>query len=643
MPTSTETAGETDLAQRLVTLERENRLLQHAMSQLARIREQWTRALDELKETKARLKASNRFLDRLLHTAPLPVLVLTRPWGRILMANAAAEALAGVPPGGLVGRSALRILSPSARRGLTRRLAEAARAGGPAPVALTLGAPGAEPRHLELHGSAVKVAPGEPERLMVIAQDVTERRVAEECLRHQSLHDALTGLPNRLLFREHLKGAVTQSERYGHKVAVLFLDLDGFKYVNDAYGHDTGDELLREVAARLQGALRASDRVARFGGDEFAAILLGVRGAADVERIAQKVIAAVSAPYLLKGWLCNISASVGISLYPDDADALDALMKYADMAMYRVKAAGKSGYQFFTADMNREAARRMGTIARLQLALERGEIEVYYQPQLDIARRRIIAFEALMRWNDPEHGVVSPAEFIGFAEETGLINALGELVLRQACRQAVFWARGGVTGINMAVNLSARQFRHHDLIGLVGRVIEETGIDPATLVLEVTESTIVEDVEASRRICAGLCRLGVQLALDDFGTGYASMVFLKRLPFSKLKIDRQFVHDLENDAREVALSDAIIRMASALGLKVVAEGLETPGQLRLLEALKCDQAQGFYFAHPAPADDCGRLLALDRLTDAAIGVGSDGPHLPLLAWPEWGAALHEPA
>lgn len=720
-----------DLVKRVSALERENRLLQIGVKQLTRIREQWTRSLDELKATKSRLQVSNQFLDRLLRTAPLPVLVLTKPRGRIVMANMAAETLIGVDADGLTGISALRLLDHQARSDLLQRYrAPVAKGATAEPVAVNLLTRAGQVRRLEVHWAESAGLPGERERLVVIAQDVTERQAAaeqlrlagriientpqgivvldreqrimsinpagcelagvpaasligqsagvlpgpdhvealfevlakvaggldqwqgetrfgrrdgntypawvavlslknsagqlsnyimlfmditvrkqtEDRLRFQSMHDALTGLPNRVQYRDQLERSLALAQRGKLKVGVMFLDLDGFKHVNDAYGHDAGDDLLKQVSARLQSAIRATDTIARFGGDEFAAILLGIHEVRNIEIVARKILAAVSPPYHLKADIAKISVSIGISVFPDDAQDIDALMKFADMAMYRVKAAGKDSYQFFTPDMNLEASRRMNMVSRMERGLEQGEFIAHYQPQVDIRSGRFIGVEALIRWNDPGQGLVPPGAFIGLAEETGMINALGEQILYAACRQAVAWHGQGLAGLTVSINLSAKQFRDRDLPALIRRVLAETGITPTCLVLEITESTIMTDLEATERMLREIRALGVLFSLDDFGTGYASMAYLKRLPFNHLKIDRQFIRDMETDPHDVAITDAIIRMAAALELTVVAEGVETLGQLRLLESLNCDCAQGYYFARPLPPEECFRLL-----------------------------------
>jgi diguanylate cyclase (GGDEF)-like protein/PAS domain S-box-containing protein len=549
------------------------------------------------------------------------VVVLDRDH-RIVSINPAGAALRGSPACQLTGRSAAILLRPEDGQAIERVLKQ---------TESGLEQWQGEMRFMRQDGLSyptwvdvltLKHADEQLSNFILQFTDITDRKQTEDRLRHQSLHDILTGLPNRRLFRDHLDRAISLCQQGPFKVGVLFLDLDGFKHVNDAFGHDNGDELLRQVAGRLRGVLRATDTLARFGGDEFAAVLPGVREVGNLEAVARTVIDAVRPPYHLEGGTCEISVSAGISVYPDDAGDVETLMKYADMAMYRVKAGGKNTYRFFTPDLDIEATKRMTLIGRMQEALERGEFVVHYQPQVDIASRRIVGVEALVRWNDPVDGLVAPAAFIGLAEETGFIDALGGFVLEVACRQIAAWARDGIDGISLSVNLSARQFCASSLATTIRRAIEKSGIDPARLVLEVTETTVIEDMATAQRILDHLLGLGVRFALDDFGTGYASLAFLKRLAFSQLKIDRQFVNDLETDPRDVAIATAIIRMAGALGMEVVAEGVETDGQLRLLEGLSCDQAQGYLFARPMAAAQCRDMLLAARRCESLLEAAS---------------------
>lgn len=601
---------DSELTQRISTLERENRLLKIGVRQLTRIREQWTRSLDELTATKLRLQLTNQFLDQLVHTAPLPILVITRPYGRITMANIAAQALVGAGEQGLVGTRALRLLDRESRHEVLRSLA-AATSRGPtiAATRVSLLTRQGELRQLDLHWADSGDLPGERDRVVVIAQDVSERLLVEQRLRFQSQHDPLTGLANRVRFRDQLELALAHGKRTRSKVGVMFLDLDGFKAVNDAYGHAAGDELLRQVASRLRSTARATDTIARFGGDEFAVIVPDVHELGNLEIIGRKILASICPPYDVNGTTCRVTVSIGVSVHPDDAREIDTLMKYADLAMYRVKAAGKNAYQFFTPEINLEAAKRLKLIAGMQRALDAGEFIVHFQPQVRLADRRIVGLEALARWQNPSDGMLLPSAFIGLAEETGMIQALGEQVLQQACRWAADWQRLEGTAISVSVNLSARQFQDQELPAMVRRVLGESGLDPACLVLEITESLAMDNLTTTERILHDLGQDGVRFALDEFGTGHASLACLKRLPFSQIKIDPRFIHDLETDACDTAIVDAIIRMAGALGLSVVAEGVETPGQLRQLEGLSCDQVQGYCFSRPLPPEDCRHLLA----------------------------------
>jgi diguanylate cyclase (GGDEF)-like protein/PAS domain S-box-containing protein len=605
------------LANHVSALERENRLLHISIRQFQRIRHIWNQSLDELKTIKSRLEISNELLERLLGSAPLPVVIVERRHGRIVMANAAADELMGIAPGALIGQAALSLLEPANRRRMLRQFAQRARPGRNSVVPeIRLDTIGRGSRLLEVHWADVS-AGADGERAIVMLLDITDRRKAEDRLRFMSLHDPLTGLPNRSLYRERLERVLEISAGKREIVAALLLDLDSFKYINDAFGHDTGDELLRQVGKRLQACLRSTDLVARFGGDEFAVLLAGVRRVGDIEGIAQKIIETLSEPFLLSSQRCIISASLGISLFPDDSTDLDTLMKYADIAMYRAKSTGKGSYQFFTAEMNLEVAGRVDLVSGMQDALDRGEFAVHYQPQVDIRTGRIFGVEALVRWLHPQAGLLLPDRFISFAEETGFIMNLGEFVLREACRQTAAWQRQDFDGFNVAVNLSPRQFFDRHLVSRIERILSETGLPPTSLELEITETMVISNIEAARAILNGLREIGVGIALDDFGTGYASMAYLKQLPFNKIKIDRQFIRDLERNRQDVAITDAIIRMADALGLSVLAEGVETEGQLRWLRTLKCDKAQGYFFARPVPPDECVRVLRSRFMSEAA--------------------------
>ena len=467
---------------------------------------------------------------------------------------------------------------------------------------------GGEEFPIELSVTAIQA--GAATLFTSIIRDITERKAFEDQLAHQASHDPLTNLPNRALFTDRLSHALARAARRQGIVAVLFLDLDGFKVVNDSLGHDIGDHLLIAVAERLGGCLRPEDSVARLGGDEFTVLLEDLGDARDAARVAERIIAALRAPFAIGGREVVISASIGIAHGAGDREQAIDLWRNADIAMYRAKQAGKGGYEVFDRRMGHQAVERLALEADLRRAIERGEFRLVYQPKVELATGRIVGVEALARWLHPERGVVPPAAFIPLAEETGLILPLGQWVLAEACRQARAWQRAfpGAESLMMSVNLSIRQFQHPALVADVARVLAETGLEPGRLVLEITESVVTDDALATIATLRRLKELGVQLAIDDFGTGYSSLSYLKSFPVDILKIDKSFINGSE-EAGGLAILSAVIGLARALGLTVVAEGVEKAEQLAQLRALEAELGQGYYFSKPLAADAIGELLA----------------------------------
>ena len=455
---------------------------------------------------------------------------------------------------------------------------------------------------------------------------ITERTQAN--LYRLAHFDALTGLPNRLLFLDRLSQMMAQANRNERLVAIMLLDLDRFKAINDTLGHTMGDLLLKGVAERLAGCVRGDDTVARLGGDEFIVLLPEIRYIEDAATVARKILNALAQPFPLDGHEIFIGTSIGIALYPFDEE-LNALLRNADTAMYEAKQQGGNNYQFYSAEMNTASLKHLSLEGALRRALERGEFELHYQPQIDLTRGEIVGVEALVRWRHPDLGLLGPMEFIPLAEENGLIVPIGEWVLRTACAQVRAWQEAGLRPIRVAVNLSARQFYQKDLVGTVARILEQTGLDSRYLELEITESCLMQNTQTTVALLTELSRLGVRFSIDDFGTGYSSLSYLKRFPIDTLKIDRSFVCDIGTDPDDAAIVKAIIALAKSLEMHVIAEGVETPEQLHFLRTHGCNEIQGYLVSRPLPADEVARLFAAcgDDCVCKRLGLG-----LPHVSW-----------
>jgi diguanylate cyclase (GGDEF)-like protein/PAS domain S-box-containing protein len=460
----------------------------------------------------------------------------------------------------------------------------------------------------------------QPECVEGTLQDFTERRQVEARIRYLAYYDGLTGLPNRQMFSVQVAYVLQQARRSKRPLALLFLDLDNFKSVNDSLGHVAGDKMLRQVADRLSRCVRASDVVSRpgkqssippvfrFGGDEFTVLLNNLQHEQDALLVVRRIMSALAEPFVVGGHDLSATASIGIAVYPSDGDDLRTLLRNADSAMHQAKQKGKNTFEFYTESLTQICIERMMLEAKLRRAIAQGELKLYFQPKLETQSRRLAGAEALLRWNTPGLGAVPPARFIPLAEETGSIIPIGEWVLREACRQMQAWEAAGLPPVAVAVNVSARQFQHGDLFKSVSDLLDETGLRPQRLELELTESTIMADVPRAKVTLQKLSDLGVRLSIDDFGTGYSSLSQLRWLPLDTLKIDRSFVKDLPGDEDNSAITLGIIAMAHSLGFRVVAEGVETEAQFTFLKEHDCDEVQGYHFGLPAPAPEFVQFL-----------------------------------
>ncbi|MEN6356216.1 MAG: EAL domain-containing protein [Armatimonadota bacterium] len=429
-----------------------------------------------------------------------------------------------------------------------------------------------------------------------------------ETLRQQATHDPLTGLPNRLLFGDRLTQRLAQSRRKKQSTAVMYMDLDRFKIINDTLGHNFGDMLLQEVAMRLTACLRETDTLARMGGDEFTIILSDIASPDNATKIANKVLAALASPFAIEGRELFVTASIGISFFPSDGSDAETLVRNADTAMYRAKEQGRNNYHLYTESMNAAAVEWMKLESNLRKALDNDEFLVYYQPRVEIETGCVMGVEALVRWQHPEYGLIQPAQFIPLAEETGLIAPISESVVRKTCAQAKEWLSMGIEPMTVSVNISARQFQQDSLVTMITNALDETGFDPQYLELELTESTLMQDPDTAIAILLKLKSMGVRISVDDFGTGYSSLSYLKRFPINAVKIDRSFIRDINSNPDDAAIAGAVVAMAHSLKLTVIAEGVETLEQLEFLRTLKCDEMQGYFITPPVPADELTQIV-----------------------------------
>ena len=442
-----------------------------------------------------------------------------------------------------------------------------------------------------------------------VARDVTERKIAEETINFQAYHDLLTKLPNRALLRDRLSLAINQAKRDKENLAVMFLDLDRFKNINDSLGHMIGDELLQQVSIRLKDCIRSGDTLARFGGDEFTLMLPKLSNSRDdAKRLAEKITRTLKQPFNIDGHELYVSASIGIALYPQDGLHIDALIKHADVAMYHVKGQGKNGFQFYSDEMNVPYIEKLSLDTGIHRALDNNEFSLVYQPQINLRSGEIVGVEALLRWDHPEHGAISPAEFIPFAEESGLINDIGQWVLKTACAELSRWQIAGLPEVRMSVNISARQLVEDDIVTNIINIIKDYDVPGRCLELEITENAIMDDMDSIIRKLKELSHHGITIAIDDFGTGYSSLSYLHKLPIHTLKIDRTFLKESRINKGDNTIINTIVAMAKGLKLNVIAEGVESQTQLEYLREIECSEAQGFLFGKPLPSDVISQLL-----------------------------------
>lgn len=443
---------------------------------------------------------------------------------------------------------------------------------------------------------------------VIVFHDVSAARRMSLQLSHLAQHDSLTDLPNRMLVNDRLQQAINMAKRHGYRIAILFLDLDRFKHINDSLGHVVGDQLLQAVAVRLEGCVRESDTVGRQGGDEFVVVLSELEAAENAGISAAKLLAALTMPYHIGPHDVIVSVSIGVSIYPDDGETAEILINNADTAMYHAKENGRNNYQFFKQEMNIRASERQFIESGLRVALGRNEFSLHYQPKIDLGSGAITGVEALLRWKHPERGFIPPAHFIAIAEDTGLILSIGHWVLSEACRQSREWLDAGFPPVSMAVNISAVEFRSKDFVENVRAILKETKLDPRCLELELTESVLMKHAESTVSMLKSLKEIGVQLTVDDFGTGYSSLSYLRQFPIDALKVDQSFVHEISSRTDDAAIVSAVISMGNSLKKRVIAEGVETREQLDFLTAEGCEEAQGYYFNRPMVANQFAKLL-----------------------------------
>jgi diguanylate cyclase (GGDEF)-like protein/PAS domain S-box-containing protein len=569
--------------------------------------------ITQRKANEAELRTQKEWLTTLINAIP-DLICFKDGKGRWLVANQFyldLVGLAGVDYVGRTGQELARISQYNQEFLVSARDTDelAWKEGKPQTYERTMETPNRAAKVFDMQKIPLFNSDGSRRGLVAVGRDVTERKMAAARIHHLAHHDSLTELPNRVLFQERLRLSLAQSKRSNGRLALMFLDLDKFKDINDTLGHHVGDLLLRAVAKRLTRCVRETDTVARLGGDEFAVILTNLDGQEGAARVAESIIAGIADPFGLEEHEVRTSTSIGITIYPDDASDADQLLKNADLAMFRSKAEGRNNYHFYVAQMDAEVRARKIVEHDLRQALGTDQLELHYQPLIDMSTRRIVGCEALLRWNHPTRGWVSPGEFIPIVERSDLIGPLGRWILHRACLQGRDWMKAGLEPMKIAVNLSPAQFKQtQSVITMVADILDQTGLAPDQLQLEITEGIAMHNVDATIEVLQGLRAMGVVISIDDFGTGYSSLNYLKRFPVDKLKIDRSFVVDIGLHPDNAAVVEAIVNLGHSLGTRVNVEGIETQEQLDFLQAHNVDEAQGFFFSKAVPADQFIELV-----------------------------------
>ena len=595
------------------TLRQANVFLETRSTELSRANAMLQQEMQERKRAEEEIRSTQTFLSSIVDNIPNMVFVKDAKDLKFVRLNKAGEKLTGYSEKELLGKSDYDFFPKEQADFFTGKDRETLRIGKHVfIVEESIKTKDGTEKILQTKKMPILDKNGNPQYLLGISEDITERKKAEEQLTYLAQYDSLTGLPNRNLFRDRLSLTMARAKRDGKMLALMFLDIDRFKEINDTLGHTIGDEVLQAASGLLRESLRDVDTIARLGGDEFTIILENITHEDQAIVVAEKIQKAFSDPVVIQKQEIFVTASIGIALYPRDAEDIDALLQTADNAMYRAKEEGRNTYEFYAHEINAQAAERLNMQNLLRYALERQELLLHYQPKVKVKSGQIIGAEALIRWNSKELGLVSPSQFIPLAEKTGLIVPLGEWVLKTACTQNKAWQDQGIPPLVMSVNLSPRQLRQKNLMAMITGVLDKIGLAPRFLELEITESMIMHHADKAIAILQQLHQLGIHLSIDDFGTGYSSLAYLKRFPVQKLKIDQSFVRDLTVNADDASIVTAIIAMAKSLGLEVVAEGVETKEELAFLSKLHCDEYQGYYFSKPVPAEEFARLMQTRR-------------------------------